>query len=96
MEELIKQAFVHVNELGPHVAEGHYDLIALEGLIILPQVWESTVQPDLQVTMHMWPLPERPRGPPPLPPHFTRNQFAYSSTKKKKRNNSFFASSWTR
>jgi hypothetical protein len=63
MEELIKQAFVHVDVIGPHVAEGHYDLIGPNGEIILPQVWETMIEPDWSVTMHMWPMPE-PRIPP--------------------------------
>ena len=57
MEELIKQAFLKVDVLGPHVQEGHYDLV-VDGEIILPQVWERMVQPDWLVTMHMWPMPE--------------------------------------
>jgi hypothetical protein len=64
MEELIKQAFLHVDVIGPHVHEGHYDLVGPDGEIILPQVWETMVQPDWTITMHMWPMPE----PPPLPP----------------------------
>ncbi|KAJ4301068.1 hypothetical protein N0V90_003158 [Kalmusia sp. IMI 367209] len=64
MEELIKQAFLHVDVIGPHVHEGHYDLVGPDGEIILPQVWETMVQPDWAITMHMWPMPE----PPPPPP----------------------------
>ncbi|KAF2788099.1 hypothetical protein K505DRAFT_210421, partial [Melanomma pulvis-pyrius CBS 109.77] len=45
MEELIKAAFLHVEVIGPHVHEGHYDLVGPSGEIILPQVWESIVQP---------------------------------------------------
>ncbi|KAF1952002.1 hypothetical protein CC80DRAFT_423495, partial [Byssothecium circinans] len=45
MEELIKQAFLHVDVIGPHVHEGHYDLVDSKGEIILPQVWESMIQP---------------------------------------------------
>ncbi len=67
MEELIKQAFLHIDVIGPHVAEGHYDLIGPNGDIILPQVWETTVEPDWAITMKMWPLPEPP-PPPPAPP----------------------------
>ncbi|KAJ4357664.1 uncharacterized protein N0V89_002240 [Didymosphaeria variabile] len=63
MEELIKQAFLHVDVIGPHVHEGHYDLVGPDGEIILPQVWETVVQPDWAITMHMWPMPE----PPPKP-----------------------------
>jgi len=72
MEELIRQAFLHVEGLGPHVADGHYDLIGPNGEIILPRVWETTIEPDWSVSMHMWPMPEPPKhghpgmqGPPP-------------------------------
>jgi hypothetical protein len=60
MEELIKQAFLHVDIIGPHVHEGHYDLVGPDGEIIPPQVWETMVQPDWTVTMHMWTMPEPP------------------------------------
>jgi hypothetical protein len=69
MEELIRQAFLHVEGIGPHVQEGHYDLLGPNGEIILPQVWETVVEPDWTVTMHMWPMPpepEKPKTPPPL------------------------------
>jgi hypothetical protein len=66
MEELIKQAFVHVDVIGPYVAKGHYDLIGPNGEIIMPQVWETMIEPDWAITMHMWPMPE-PKGPPPMP-----------------------------
>ena len=68
MEELIRQAFLHVEGIGPHVQEGHYDLLGPNGEIILPQVWETVVEPDWTVTMHMWPLPPEPEKPktPPL------------------------------
>src|SRR5277367_5507723 len=61
MEELIRHAFLHVEVIGPVVAEGHYDLVGPNGEIILPQVWEMMVQPDWAITMHMWPLPEPPK-----------------------------------
>jgi hypothetical protein len=61
MEGLINQAFLHVDIIGEHVQQGHYDLLGPEGEIILPQVWEIMIKPDWQVTMHMWPLPETPR-----------------------------------
>jgi hypothetical protein len=63
MEELIRQAFLHVDGIGPLVAEGHYDLIGPNGEIILPQVWETMIEPDWSISMHMWPMPE-PRIPP--------------------------------
>lgn len=69
MEELIRQAFLHVEVIGPHVAEGHYDLIGPNGDIILPQIWDTVVEPDWTVTMHMWPIPEpKPKTPEPAPP----------------------------
>ncbi|KKA16754.1 hypothetical protein T310_9633 [Rasamsonia emersonii CBS 393.64] len=68
MEELIRQAFLHVEVIGPHVAEGHYDLVGPNGDIILPQVWETVIEPDWTITMHMWPIPEKPKDPDPPPP----------------------------
>ncbi|KAF9885122.1 hypothetical protein FE257_000699 [Aspergillus nanangensis] len=67
MEELIRQAFLHIEVIGPHVAEGHYDLIGPNGDIILPQVWETVIEPDWAITMHMWPIPEPPKEDPPPP-----------------------------
>jgi len=68
MEELIKQAFLHVDVIGPHVHEGHYDLLGPNGEIILPSVWEKVVEPDWAITMHMWPMDKNPlRHHPPGP-----------------------------
>ncbi|KAK0617353.1 hypothetical protein B0T14DRAFT_605442 [Immersiella caudata] len=66
MEELIKQAFMHVEVVGPQVQEGHYDLIGPDGEIILPAVWEKLVQPDWAITMHMWPMERMPQRPMPF------------------------------
>lgn len=60
MEELIRQALAHVEGIGPHVGEGHYDLLSPNGEVILPKVWETTVQPGWSITMHMWPMPKPP------------------------------------
>ncbi|RDL39878.1 uncharacterized protein BP5553_04218 [Venustampulla echinocandica] len=71
MEDLIRQAFQNVDVVGPHVQDGHYDLIGPNGEILLPQVWETVIEPDMSITMHMWPMPEpsnRASGPPPPPP----------------------------
>lgn len=65
MEQLIHQAFLHVDGIGQHVLEGHYDLIGPDHEIILPQVWETMVHPDWTITMHMWPIDE-PQPPPPM------------------------------
>ncbi|KAK5684817.1 hypothetical protein LTS10_002892 [Elasticomyces elasticus] len=61
MEILIKQAFMPVARdfLSEHVHKGQYDLIGSDGQIILPQVWNTMVRPGEEVTMHMWPMPER-------------------------------------
>lgn len=67
MEELIRQAFLHIDVIGPHVADGHYDLVGPNGDIILPQVWDTVVEPDWTITMHMWPIPEKPKTPEPPP-----------------------------
>ena len=61
MEDLIRQAFAHVDVIGPHVAEGHYDLLGPNNEIILPRIWDSVVEPDWTITMHMWPMPEPPK-----------------------------------
>lgn len=58
MESLIKQAFLHVELVGPHVMEGHYDLIGPDDNIILPQVWDVMIKPGDSIGMQMWPMPE--------------------------------------
>lgn len=63
MEDLIHQAFLHVEVIGPHVARGHYDLVGPNGEIILPQIWETIIDPDWAITMHMSPLPKKETGP---------------------------------
>jgi hypothetical protein len=71
MEELIRQAFLHVDVLGPHVQEGHYDIIGPDGEIILPAVWDKVVEPGWSITMTMWPfekeMPVAGSHPPPYP-----------------------------
>ncbi|KAM7212468.1 hypothetical protein V8F06_012155 [Rhypophila decipiens] len=71
MEELIKQAFLHVDVIGPHVQQGHYDLMGPDGTIILPQCWEMLVRPGMAISMAIWPMEKPPlrhqRHPPPPP-----------------------------
>lgn len=67
MEELIKQAFLQVDVLGPHVQQGHYDLTGPNGEIILPTVWEKVIQPDWSITMTMWPVDKSPPVAPKIP-----------------------------
>lgn len=40
--------------------EGHFDLIGSDGGKLSPQTWERLLQPGDQITMHMWPMPEKP------------------------------------
>lgn len=58
MEALIRQAFQHVDIIGEHVQAGHYDLMGPDKEIILPQVWDTVIKPDWEISMHMWPMPE--------------------------------------
>ncbi|RBR15705.1 hypothetical protein FVER53590_13369 [Fusarium verticillioides] len=56
MEDMIKEAFMRVDVLYPHILERHYDLTGPEGNTIHPLKWESTVEPGMQVVMTMWPM----------------------------------------
>lgn len=56
---------MHVEVIGPHVEQGHYDLLGPHGEIILPHVWETVVEPDWTITMHMWPMNEEKEPEPP-------------------------------
>lgn len=73
MHDLIKQAFNHVEVIGPQVHRGQYDLIGPDGQIILPQIWEKVVEPDWSIEMKMWPESKiqaaRPIPPFPIPPN---------------------------
>jgi hypothetical protein len=84
VEELIRQAFVHVDVIGPHVADGHYDLVGPNGEIILPRAWETIIQPGWSITMQMWPIP----GPPPPPPPHHPSQLHFPPTPADSRHNS--------
>lgn len=66
MEALINQAFAHIENIGPHVKQGHYDLIGPDKEIIMPDYWEDSITPGMQVSMMLWPIPEPP--PPPMDP----------------------------
>jgi hypothetical protein len=46
MGDLIKQAFSHVEVIGPLVEQGRYDLVGQNGDTILPQVWETMIEPN--------------------------------------------------
>ena len=63
MEDLVRRAFLCIEVIGLHVYKGRYDLVNSSRDIILPQVWETVVEPGWVITMHMWPMPE-PEQPP--------------------------------
>lgn len=71
MEDLIKQAFVHVEVIGPQVQEGRYDLIDSEGKVILPSLWSVSIKPGETVSMRMWP---ENKIPPSGPQHMSPGQ----------------------
>jgi hypothetical protein len=69
MQALIDQAFAHIENLAEWVHGGHYDLLGPDGEIIMPEYWRETIQPDMQITMMLWPLPEKDdKDPDPTPP----------------------------
>ncbi|KAH6678037.1 hypothetical protein B0J14DRAFT_474347 [Halenospora varia] len=57
MEQIINAAFENVEALAPQVRNGNYDLINSNGEIILPQVWETIIEPGWAITMHVWHMP---------------------------------------
>lgn len=88
MHTLICEAFKHVCVIGPHVLDAHYDLVRntkgniakANGDILLPSQFEASIEPGLEISMHMWPMddilisppriapPPLHTGPPPPPP----------------------------
>jgi hypothetical protein len=77
MEGLINQAFAHIEHLAEHVMAGRYDLIGPDKEIIMPNYWESTVEPDMHITMMLWPIPEKPPEEDiiPIPPELDPDAF---------------------
>lgn len=57
MQTLVHQSFLHVETLEPYVVDGQYDLLDSDGAIILPQVWDSVIEPGRTIEMHLWSLP---------------------------------------
>ena len=64
IEDLIRQAFLHVEGIESRVAAGQYDLVGSDGEIIGPEAWESSIRPGCAITMRMWPVDERTERPP--------------------------------
>ena len=57
MQTLVRQSFLPVETLRPYVVDGRYDLLDSDGAIILPQVWDSVIEPGRTIEMHLWSLP---------------------------------------
>lgn len=77
MEDLIRHAFMHVDIVGAEVEEGHYDLIGPTGEIILPQDWETVLEPGWTITMRMWP---KSHGPAPVATDSPTSKSSYFPT----------------
>lgn len=56
---MIKQAFqsLPIPEVQVNVELGHYDLVTRKDVTILPQAWETSVQPGMTISMHLWSMP---------------------------------------
>ncbi|CAD0113469.1 unnamed protein product [Aureobasidium uvarum] len=58
MENMIVSAFLDIERISPYVLNGYYRLLDSNGGILLPQDWDSMVQPGWEVTMQLWPMTE--------------------------------------
>jgi len=56
MKYLTEEAFVNNEDLNHHVSKGEYDLINSDGAVIIPKLWETFVEPDMAITMAIWPI----------------------------------------
>ena len=57
---MIQEIFLVVPNLNLRVADGQYDLCGPQDEILSPSNWSSLIEPGWEVTMRMWPNPERP------------------------------------
>jgi hypothetical protein len=66
MENMIVQAHQGF-DAAELVQQRRYDLIGPSGEVIMPQLWDSTVEPGLDITLKPWPTLEEayPEPPPP-------------------------------
>lgn len=58
MRTSVRRAFVNIEHIGPHVANGCYNLLSPYNEIILPSAWEMVIQPGWNIKMELWPLPD--------------------------------------
>lgn len=62
MEELLRQSLWSDANLGSSVLGGLYYISDEQGAIILPQVWDSVVQPGSELTIHLSKVPSTGKG----------------------------------
>lgn len=58
MKTSVRRAFVNIEHIGSHVANGCYNLLSPDNEIILPSAWEMVIQPGWNIKMELWPLPD--------------------------------------
>jgi len=51
----IKKAYVRVQEWSQHAAAGRFDVVDMDGHIILPEDFDQVVQPGMSLSMRFWP-----------------------------------------
>lgn len=62
MEIVIQQAYEHEEEdgipLGPLIANRRYEIVRTDGMRILPEFWNSVIQPLWEIRIVLWALPQ--------------------------------------
>jgi hypothetical protein len=55
MEELILDAFLHADAIGPLVRDGKYDIFGPDGKIIPSWQWHNRrIKPNMKFSMRLW------------------------------------------
>ena len=68
VEELVREAFQHVEEIWPHVHTRHYDLLGPDYRITAHSARKTAIEPGMKIAIHMWPWPEPKEQTIPPPP----------------------------
>jgi hypothetical protein len=55
MQYILEQAFLNIEGIGSRIAKAEYDLVNSDGAVIIPHLWETFVEPDMLVKVHLWP-----------------------------------------
>ena len=64
---MINSAFSQVENLADHVYLGNFDLLSPDKEIIMKEYWDDTIEPEMHITMTLWPLPEKQEAADPIP-----------------------------